>query len=43
MWIYMYIYSVYFYFDLNIFFLEGKEKGLLVNQLEKYSGLVSDI
>lgn len=38
----MYIYSVYFYFDLNIFFLEGKEMGLLVN-LEKYSGLVRDI
>lgn len=38
----MYIYSVYFYFDLNIFFLEGKEKSLLVN-LEKYNGLISDI
>lgn len=37
----MYIYSVHFYSDLNIFSSEGKKKGLLVN-LEKHSGSVSD-
>lgn len=40
-WIHMYIYSLHFYCDLNIFSSEGKEKGLLVN-LEKRSGSVSD-
>lgn len=40
-WIHMYIYSLHFYSDLNIFSSEGKEKGLLVN-LEKRSSSVSD-
>lgn len=40
-WIHMYIYSVHFYSDLNIFSSEGKEKGLLVN-LGKHCGSISD-
>lgn len=40
-WIHMYIYSVHFYSDLNIFSSEGKEKSLLVN-LEKHSDSVRD-